>query len=101
MHIAKNGITYSRALAIAEQTIERKLKAHDFSWAVKAQQRLADELVRVKSYYEPMIKNADQDSKAALEEQFAKREEEIRWQYEPRITASVINCGLFHLEGID
>lgn len=101
MHIAKNGISYSRALAIAEQTIERKLKTHDFSWAEKAQQRLADELMRVKTYYEPMIKNADHESKAALEEQFAKREEEIRWQYEPRITASVINCGLFHLEGID
>jgi len=101
MHITKNGITYNRALTIAEQTIERKLKAYDFTWAEAAQQRLSDELARMKTYYMPMIKNAEPEQEVALTEQFAKREEEIRWQYEPRITATVINCGLFHLEGID
>ncbi|MCR8655895.1 YqhG family protein [Paenibacillus endoradicis] len=102
IHIAKNGIAYAKALSIAEQTIERKLKNYDYRWAEDAQTRLIEELARLASYYEPMLEHAEDDERREhVRSLIQKREEEIRWQYEPRITVSVINCGLFHLDGID
>ena len=101
VHIAKNGITPMRALQIIEHTLERKLKPMDYEWAEKATQRLEDELERVSSYYNKLLEHALEDNKTTIEEQFEQRKSEIRLQYEPRVTASAINCGIFHLEGID
>jgi hypothetical protein len=101
IHITKNGISYNKALVIIEQALERKLRTYDYSWAESASARLAEELERIRGYYEPLIKNGLEENKPALEEQFTQRQSEIRWQYEPRVTASAINCGIFHLEGID
>lgn len=102
VHIAKNGLSYVKAMSIAEQIIEKKLKSYNYSWAEDAKERLSEELKRLASYYEPMIKQAENDEqRAELNQLIEKRKEEIRWQYEPRITVSVINCGLFHLEGIN
>lgn len=101
IHITKNGISFNKALNIVEQTLERKLKSYDYSWAEGASARLEEELERIKGYYEPLVKNALEENRPAVEEQFAQRQSEIRWQYEPRVTASAINCGIFHLEGID
>ncbi|WP_028611291.1 YqhG family protein [Paenibacillus harenae] len=101
IHVTKNGITYNKALGIAEQTLERKLRAYDYGWAEEASARLQEELDRIGSYYEPLIQNALEENRPAIEEQFNQRKDEIRWQYEPRVTASAINCGIFHLEGID
>jgi len=101
VHIAKNGISHNKALSIAEAHLERKLKGYSYDWAVEAQSRLAEELERLDSFYAPLLQHAEEEQKqeiAALQE---KRKEEIRWQYEPRVTASVINCGIFHLDGID
>jgi hypothetical protein len=101
IHITKNGISHNKALGIVEQALERKLRAYDYSWAEDASARLREELDRIASYYEPLLHNALEENKPAIEEQFTQRREEIRWQYEPRVTASAINCGIFHLEGID
>ncbi|MEK3882560.1 YqhG family protein [Paenibacillus sp. PL2-23] len=101
IHVAKNGITFARALAIVEQQLERKLKSYDYTWATEASQRLEEELSRIHAYYEPLVEHALEDNKAAIQEQFEQRKAEIKWQYEPRVTASAINCGIFHLEGID
>ncbi|MEV5025111.1 YqhG family protein [Paenibacillus sp. LPE1-1-1.1] len=101
IHITKNGITFNKALGIVEQALERKLRTYDYSWAESASARLKEELERISGYYEPLIHNALEDNKPAIEEQFEQRKSEIKWQYEPRVTASAINCGIFHLEGID
>lgn len=101
VHVTKNGISFGKALSIMEQTLERKLKAQDYKWAEDASARLAEELERIDAYYKPLVENALEENKTAIEEQFRQRRSEIKWQYEPRVTASAINCGLFHLEGID
>ncbi|MHA7963815.1 YqhG family protein [Paenibacillus sp. CAU 1782] len=100
VHIAKNGISYAKALSIIEATLERKLKSQSYTWAQEASARLAEELERIDSYYTPIIENALDENKGAIQEQYRQRRAEIKWQYEPRVTASAINCGLFHLEGI-
>lgn len=100
IHLAKNGLTLGKALAAIEGSLEKKLRGYDYEWAKEASQRLKEELAQVAHYYEPLIAGAEEESKAAIAEQYERRKEEIRWQYEPRVTASVINCGIFHLEGI-
>ncbi|MFD0588126.1 YqhG family protein [Paenibacillus sp. GCM10027627] len=101
IHLTKNGISYAKAQTIVESTLERKLKNYDYGWAKEAAARLQDELERVEQYYSPLLEHATDENKPAIEEQYQQRKEEIRWQYEPRVTASAINCGIFHLEGID
>ncbi|KRE47203.1 YqhG family protein [Paenibacillus sp. Soil522] len=101
IHITKNGLSFNKALGIVEQALERKLRSYDYSWAEDASARLAEELERISGYYEPLIRNGPVENKPAIEEQFTQRQSEILWQYEPRVTASAINCGIFHLEGID
>lgn len=101
IHMTKNGISLTKALGIMEQSLERKLKAYDYSWAEEASARLEEELERIRSYYKPLVNVAEEEAKQQIEEQFVQREAEIQWQYKPRVTASAINCGIFHLEGID
>lgn len=101
VHIAKNGISYTKALAIAEAHLERKLKGYNYDWASAAQARLEEELERLDSFYKPMLQHAEAEQQQEISQLQQKRMDEIRWQYEPRVTASVMNCGIFHLDGID
>ncbi|MBH5316955.1 hypothetical protein I6N90_03935 [Paenibacillus sp. GSMTC-2017] len=101
IHVTKTGISFNKALTIVEQTLERKLKSYDYNWAVDATNRLKHEMDRINAYYEPLLEHATEENKPAVTEQYEQRQAEIRWQYEPRVTASAINCGIFHLEGID
>ncbi|GFN33862.1 YqhG family protein [Paenibacillus xylaniclasticus] len=101
VHVTKNGISLGKAVSIIEQTMERKLKQYDYEWAVQASKRLDDELARIKHYYEPLIETATEEHKPSIMEQYNQRQAEIRWQFEPRVTASAVNCGIFHLAGID
>jgi len=101
VHTAKNGLTLAKAAAIAEQQLERKIKAYDYGWADAASERLRVELEMIAHYYEPLIKSADEESLPAITEQFTRRQDEIRWQYEPRVSVSAINCGIFYLQGIE
>lgn len=103
VHIAKHDLSYLKAVQLAENYIERKLKQQDYSWAKEANLRLQEELDRIAHYYEPLLKLTYEDEQQAdkIRQQYEQRKVEIRWQFEPRIQASVTNCGLFHLEGID
>ncbi|WP_042159602.1 YqhG family protein [Paenibacillus gorillae] len=101
VHVAKNGLSLTKALSVVEQALERKLKNYDYSWAAAATERLQEELDRIDGYYEPLIKHATDETKPAIQEQYNQRRQETKWQFEPRVTASAINCGIFHLEGID
>lgn len=102
VHLTRNGLSFAKALGIVETSLERKLKGYDYNWAVDAAARLAEELERIRHYYDPLVQHAaDDETKAKVEEQFSQRQTEIKWQYEPRVTASAINCGIFHLEGIE
>lgn len=100
VHVTKNGISFNKAQLIVEQTLERKLRGYDYLWASDAAARLKDELERIHEYYEPLLQQATDENRDAIKEQYEQRQAEIRWQYEPRVTASAINCGIFHLEGI-
>lgn len=102
VHIAKNALTYTKAVQLAEQYIERKLKQQDYTWAKEANERLEEELARIEHYYEPLLKQElEEEQLTKIKQQYEQRKDEIRWQFEPRIQATVINCGLFHLEGIN
>ncbi|AJY77373.1 YqhG family protein [Paenibacillus beijingensis] len=100
VHIAKNGISLNKALAIIEQTLEKKLRLYDYGWAAGAAARLEDELAQVEHYYRPLLESSDDESRPRIQEQFDNRQAEIRWQFEPRVHASAINGGIFHLSGI-
>ncbi|CAH1206734.1 hypothetical protein PAECIP111893_02597 [Paenibacillus plantiphilus] len=100
VHIAKNAVSLHKAAAMIEQTMERRLKSYDFNWAVSAAVRLQDELNTIEHYYDPLIQSAEEEHRAAIQEQYERRRNEIRWQYEPRVAVSAINCGIFHLQGI-
>ncbi|MBM7563642.1 YqhG family protein [Paenibacillus sacheonensis] len=100
VHTAKNAITLNKAASIAEGTLERKLRTYDYSWADAASKRLDEELSTVRHYYEPLIEGAEEENRAPIAEQYERRQEEIRWQYEPRVSVSAINCGIFYLQGI-
>lgn len=101
IHLLPNGLSLKKAMTQLEHALERKLKAGDFEWAVEAEDRRQDELRRIRAYYDPMIARAEADEeKEALRQRLSHRESEIDWQYRPRVTLSVMNCGLFHLPGI-
>ncbi|MFC0329748.1 YqhG family protein [Paenibacillus sepulcri] len=100
IHTAKNALTLNKAATIAEQTLERKLKTYDYAWAAAAAARLDEELVTLHHYYEPLLASIDEEQRTLITEQFQRRQDEIRWQYEPRVSVSAINCGIFYLEGI-
>ncbi|QHW34284.1 hypothetical protein GZH47_28150 [Paenibacillus rhizovicinus] len=100
VHTAKNAITLNKAASIAEGTLERKLRTYDYSWADAAAKRLEEELSTIRHYYEPLIEGADEEQRGPITEQYERRQEEIRWQCEPRVSVSAINCGIFYLQGI-
>ncbi|WP_123041165.1 YqhG family protein [Cohnella candidum] len=102
VHLLKNGLSLRKAMTQLENALERKLKAADFSWAVEAENRRQEERNRINLYYGPQLDRAleDPEQTAALQTRLKQREEEIDWQYRPRVEVSVVNCGIFHLPGI-
>ncbi|MFC5404149.1 YqhG family protein [Cohnella soli] len=105
VHLLRNGLSLRKAMNQLELTLERKLRVGDFTWAVDAEERRQDELDRIRHYYEPMLEamtHPDQQTqKEAVSARYEQRQAEIDWQYRPRVTLSVINCGIFHLPGIE
>lgn len=97
VHVIRGAMTLSRAKNLLEQYVEKKIKSYDDAWAVEARDRLKDEIARVDSYYEDLLKTDDEEQKVTIAEQYANRTQELTWQYEPRIRISVINCGIFHI----
>ncbi|NBD26305.1 YqhG family protein [Paenibacillus glycinis] len=100
VHTAKNAITLNKAASIAEGILERKLRAYDYGWADAAARRLEEELSTIRHYYEPLIEGAEEEHRPLIAEQYERRQDEIRWQYEPRVSVSATNCGIFYLQGI-
>ncbi|OUM99678.1 MAG: hypothetical protein BAA02_09500 [Paenibacillaceae bacterium ZCTH02-B3] len=91
-----------KGMARLEAHLERKLRRGDFSWAVEAEERRREELERVSHYYRQLIGRADsEEQRRTLEERLKDREAEIDRQFRPRMTVTVINCGIFHFPGID
>lgn len=102
VHLLRNGLSLRKAMTQLEHALERKLRGSDYGWAEEAEERRKDEQGRVEQYYRPMIERAaTPEQSEALQARFRQRREEIDWQYRPRVTMSVMNCGLFHLPGID
>lgn len=96
-------VVYSLDAAVEqlEAYLKTVIQNQDHSWANEAYRRLSEEFDRIDAYYEELLRTAEPDKKAEIETQYKKREQEIDWQYRPRIQVSVINCGFFHLpEGL-
>ncbi|WEK55488.1 MAG: YqhG family protein [Candidatus Cohnella colombiensis] len=101
IHLMKNGLSLRKGMQQLEQKMERKLKSHDFTWAIEAENRRQDELNRIQHYYDPMLERCESiEQRQSLSERFEQRKAEIDWQYRPRVTLSTLNCGIFHLPGI-
>jgi hypothetical protein len=54
---------------------------------------------RMDDYYTELLSSLEPDQKLEVQEQYSNRQQEINWQYSPRIEAVAVNCGLFHLRG--
>ncbi|MFD2670585.1 YqhG family protein [Marinicrinis sediminis] len=93
----KDGLSVSRAAEDLHHYLRQEISSYNHSWAEAARERLQDELQRIDSYYMEMIDSLEDEEKAEAEAQYENRKSEIRWQHEPRIEVSVMNCGYFHL----
>jgi hypothetical protein len=81
-----------------EKHIERHVLAADHRWAEEAHERLLEELARIDGYYEDVAASLkDEAERAAARAQHEARRSEAEWQHRPRVEASVMSCGLFHL----
>lgn len=98
VHLQPKQMTLQKTAALAEQYMEHKIKQYDHNWAVEAKERLMVEQSRMDDYYVDLLANIEADKKQEVEEQYQNRQQEINWQYQPRIEAATVNCGLFHLK---
>lgn len=97
MHI-NDMLSLPRAVSELEAYLERYVKSQDHRWAELAEQRMNDELDRIKNYYQEMIQQAkDDEERMNMEDEYRAREQEIAWQHKPRVLISAVNCGIFHL----
>lgn len=97
VHIEPSSITPAEGRDALEASLEDKLRDIDPSWATEASARLQEELDLIDAYYKNLLLEEDEEKREAAKEQYEARRKEIRWQYEPRILVSAINCGIFHL----
>ncbi|RAV05114.1 YqhG family protein [Paenibacillus sp. YN15] len=101
IHLQPASLSLDRAVAELENFLTAKIGAYDQTWSVEAWRRLKEEWNRIDSYYGELLRTVEPSQKTEVEEQYKAREQEIDWQYRPRIAVSVTNCGFFHLyEGI-
>ncbi|WP_420916093.1 YqhG family protein [Paenibacillus thiaminolyticus] len=120
VHVLPWRLTLHAALSYVEEHLAEVISRHDDAWAREARVRLEEELSRLASYYEPLIREAGQQPgrmrqqevpappsngedgeeearSMTIEEQYEVRQQEVRWQFEPRIEVSLINAGLVHV----
>jgi hypothetical protein len=86
------------AAARLEAIVEHKVRSCEHSWADRANEQLQAELDRMDGYYGSLLQSVEPDKRAEVEAQHGNRRREIDWQYRPRIVASAVNCGFFHLQ---
>lgn len=92
-------ISLQRAQSECVRYLTRKLEAYDAKWAADAYERMQAESEVIHAYYNDLLKQADEDLKADIEQQYDNRLTEIEWQYKPRVEIAPINGGIFHLLG--
>ncbi|WP_068619590.1 YqhG family protein [Paenibacillus tuaregi] len=97
IHIEPTSLSLDQGREALEQALMSRLDAVDSSWAIEAHNRLQEELELIDAYYKDLLLEEDPEKKLSAQEQYGARRQEIRWQYEPRILVSAINCGIFHL----
>lgn len=101
IHLRPAPISVEKGVKALEHYLEERVRSYDHTWADEAWKRLKEEWSRIDDYYGELLHTVDPAHKAEVEEQYRSREQEIDWQYRPRILVSVTNCGLFHLsEGV-
>jgi len=97
IHLFPAKFTLSRAAAMLEAHLEKKLKTYDHRWADEARDRLTEELARIDGFYEDSLKGLEEEELTRGQEQHALRRDEAKWQYSPRIRVSAVNCAMLHL----
>jgi len=107
MHVAPAALTLAEAVHIVQNRIMEHVRTQDDSWARAARVRMAEEMERIRQFYEnmksmPMGRPEKASDPAAADDDawqatYEKQLAEIKWQYEPRIQVDIINAGLFFL----
>lgn len=101
IHLQPVRMSLIDAVEQLESFLEDSVKQYDHRWADDALRRLSDEYAKIDGYFQDLLLHIEPGKRAEVEEQYRNREQEIEWQYRPRIKVSVINCGFFHLaEGL-
>ncbi|WP_310549894.1 YqhG family protein [Paenibacillus glufosinatiresistens] len=97
VHIEPAGLTLEEGAKVLEQHLTDRLAGLDYGWAEAARSRLAAELELIDGYYAELLKEPDEEKRAAVQEQYDGRRRETLWQYEPHIDVTALVCGLFYL----
>lgn len=108
VHVAPAVLSLAQAVNIIQNRITAHVRAQDERWVRDARARMAEEMDRIRQYYEnlpPKRQDGRDESDAASASGFDKRQaayqkqlEETKWQYNPRVQVDVINAGLFFLQ---
>jgi hypothetical protein len=93
----RDTISLDRAVLQLEAHLEKLLRKADYQWAKDAQERMNEEMIRIDSYYSDLLRTLEAEQKEEMQAQYLGRQQEIEWQYRPRIEVQVMNCGWFHL----
>lgn len=86
-------LTIAEAVGELEYALEEQINAEDHQWAEAAQQRLADELAQVATFFPDKEKRSDEQQAA-----YEARKRECIWQYHPRVEVNLVAAGLFYIE---
>lgn len=97
MHVQPVKLSIAEAADALESYLGNELKNRDYSWAEQARERLREELAVIDHYYDNLIKEQEEEKKEAMKEHHHARRDEMKWQYDPKVAVSAINCGIFHL----
>lgn len=92
-HTVKTQLSLAQALGELEYYLQDEIEKEDLSWAEQAMDRLRAEMVQLEQFYPETMSDE-------LAKEKKQRQSETIWQYHPRVEVSVINAGLFHMEGV-
>ncbi|QBK14388.1 hypothetical protein AB849_012730 [Thermoactinomyces vulgaris] len=92
-YLPAHGMSLTEAVGELEYYLEEQLKEEDQTWAKEAKERLNMELEQLNAFYPGEEKQDDE-----IRKEKKNREQELVWQFHPRIEAEVINAGLFYME---
>ncbi len=110
VHVLPAAISLQNAVQRIEHWLTRHIRSQDTSWVHDARIQMAQEMERLKQYYESkkatemrslqpecpeQISNLKKTEETA--QAYQKHLDEVRWQYEPRVQIDLINAGVFYL----